>query len=69
MFWNLGPEVAGGSHDVNPGTPLAWNAVRGPLGAWTPAGDRWTSDHVFMPTVTLPDGRVLMVGGRSFDGG
>ena len=27
MFWNLGPQVAGGSHDVNPGTPLTWAAV------------------------------------------
>ena len=27
LFWNLGPEVAGGSHDVNPNTPLTWAAV------------------------------------------
>jgi len=24
VVWNLGPESAGGSHDVNPGTPLTW---------------------------------------------
>ena len=53
MFWNLGPEVAGGSHDVNPGTPLTWNEVRGPIGAWTPAGSIG-QHHVFMPAVTLP---------------
>ena len=28
LFWNLGLEVAGGSHDVNPSTPLAWAEVR-----------------------------------------
>ena len=26
-FWNLGSEVAGGSHDVNPSTPATWAAV------------------------------------------
>ncbi len=26
-FWNLGPEVAGGSHDVNPMTPATWAVV------------------------------------------
>ncbi len=64
LFWNLGPEAAGGSHDVNPGTPQTWNEVRGPIGAWTPAGSIG-QHHVFMPTVTLPDGRVLMVGGQN----
>jgi Tol biopolymer transport system component len=32
-FWNLGPEVAVSSHDVNPGTPATWTAV---LGAGAP---------------------------------
>ncbi len=27
-FWNLGPEVAGASHDVNPGTPATWAVVQ-----------------------------------------
>jgi hypothetical protein len=27
-FWNLGPEVVGGSHDVNPSTPLTWGTVK-----------------------------------------
>ncbi len=27
LFWNLGPERAGGSHDVNPSTPLTWAEV------------------------------------------
>jgi CSLREA domain-containing protein len=27
-FWNLGPEVAGASHDVNPDTPATWAVVR-----------------------------------------
>jgi endo-1,4-beta-mannosidase/plastocyanin len=27
-FWNLGPQVSGGSHDVNPGTPATWAAVQ-----------------------------------------
>lgn len=27
-FWNLGPEVAPGSHDVNPSTPLTWRLVK-----------------------------------------
>ncbi len=26
-FWNLGPQVAAGSHDVNAGTPATWAAV------------------------------------------
>jgi endo-1,4-beta-mannosidase len=26
-FWNLGPDVAGSSHDVNPWTPLTWDVV------------------------------------------
>ena len=28
LFWNLGPESAGGSHDVNPSTPLTWAEVQ-----------------------------------------
>ena len=28
LFWNLGPELAGGSHDVNPGTPLTWTVIQ-----------------------------------------
>ena len=28
LFWNLGLEVAGGSHDVSPSTPLTWAAVQ-----------------------------------------
>ena len=27
-FWNLGAEVAGASHDVNPGTPATWAVVQ-----------------------------------------
>lgn len=38
-FWNLGPEVAGGSHDVNPGTPATWAVVK----AYSPAPGRTTS--------------------------
>ena len=67
LFWNLGPQTAGGSHDVNPGTPLAWAAVRGPLGAWTPAADM-SVRRVFMPVVALPDERVLVIGGQSSTG-
>ena len=29
LFWNLGFEVAGGSHDVNAATPATWAVVRG----------------------------------------
>ena len=29
LVWNLGPEIAGGSHDVNPGTPLTWAMLQG----------------------------------------
>lgn len=28
LFWNLGLEEAGGSHDVNPATPLTWGVVQ-----------------------------------------
>ena len=27
-FWNVGPELAGHSHDVSPQTPLTWETVR-----------------------------------------
>jgi endoglucanase len=36
-FWNLGPEVASGSHDVNPATPATWDAVR----RYAPSGPGW----------------------------
>jgi endo-1,4-beta-mannosidase len=37
-FWNLGNELAGGTFDVNPGTPLAFGAVQqGGTGDVTPA--------------------------------
>jgi hypothetical protein len=28
MFWNLGLEEAGGSHDVHPSTPQTWSVVQ-----------------------------------------
>ena len=28
LFWNLGFEQAGGSHDVNPSTPQTWAEVQ-----------------------------------------
>lgn len=28
MFWNLGPEVAAASHDINPDTPAAWQVIQ-----------------------------------------
>ena len=27
IFWNLGPEVASSSYEVNPNTPLTWNTI------------------------------------------
>lgn len=27
LFWNLGPQVAAGTYDVNPSTPLTWAEV------------------------------------------
>ena len=27
LFWNLGPELSGGSHDANPSTPITWDVV------------------------------------------
>ena len=32
LFWNLGLEQGGESHDVNPSTPLTWAEVQGELG-------------------------------------
>ena len=27
IFWNLGPEIASSSYEVNPNTPLTWNTI------------------------------------------
>jgi probable HAF family extracellular repeat protein len=38
LFWNLGPEVAGGSHDANPSTALTWTAIVAPSYSITAIG-------------------------------
>jgi plastocyanin len=53
LFWNLGPEVAGGSHDANPSTPLTWNAIVAPLERVSVSSTGAQGDsHTYSPDVS-----------------
>ena len=67
LFWNLGPEVAGGSHDANPYTPLTWNVIVDPEGSWADAGSI-TAPRIFATATRLPSSKVLLAGGQDGQG-
>jgi len=75
LFWNLGPEVAGGSHDANPSTPITWSVIVAAAGGLDPTFGASGTGKVVTSTgpgndmiqgiVLQPDGKIVVAGGSA----